>query len=261
MSVWGLVRRQHGVIARRQLLALGYSAKAIRHRVEVGRLHPLFRGVYAVGRREVSQEGLWMAAVLSCGQGALLSHESAAQLWGIRARRRCLIDISVPSPRTARRRGIRVHRRALAQDMCDMQHGIPVTTPSQTLTDLALTLGEAELDRAIIEADKMNLVRADRIRPLRGVRGAARLRAHLDGPSFALTDSELERRFIPIAERAGLSRPQTQVKLHGHRVDFFFREENLVVETDGLRYHRTPAQQKRDRVRDQELTAAGLRRT
>jgi very-short-patch-repair endonuclease len=258
MSVWALVRRQHGVITRRQLLALGYSRKAIRHRVEAGRLHPIFAGVYAVGRREVSQEGFWMAAVLSCGEGALLSHESAAQLWGIRDRRRLPVDISIPRPRTARRRGIRVHRRELRDEMRDMQSGIPVTSPMQTLVDLALILGEAELDRAINEADNLGRIRADTIDPPRGARGAARLRRHLASPAFFVTDSELERRFVPIALRTGLPKPETQVVLNGHRVDFFFRAAGLVVETDGLRYHRTPTQQKRDRVRDQELTARGL---
>lgn len=257
-SVWELVRRQHGVIARRQLLSLGYRAKAIAHRIDTGRLYPLFRGVYAVGRREVTQEGLWMAAVLSCGNGALLSHGSAAQLWGIRSRRQGAIHVSIPRPRTARRKGLRVHRRELRDDMCDEHLNIPVTTPTQTLTDLAASLSDPELDRAINQADQLNLIRADEISPRRNARGATRLRAHLGSPSFCLTDSELERRFVPIALAVGLSKPETQVNLHGHRVDFFFRAERLVVETDGLRYHRTPTQQKRDRVRDQELAAAGL---
>ena len=83
-SAWALAREQHGVITRAQLVDLGYGSEAIRHRVRKGRLHRVQIGVYAVGRPEVSQLGGWLAAVLSCGPGALLSHESAAVLWGIR---------------------------------------------------------------------------------------------------------------------------------------------------------------------------------
>jgi very-short-patch-repair endonuclease len=91
-----------------------------------------------------------------------------------------------------------------------------------------------------------------------GRRGAAALRRALDRPTFAVTDSELERRFLPIARRAGLPQPQTGVRLNGFRVDFYWPDLGLVVETDGLRYHRTSAEQGRDRLRDQAHTAAGL---
>jgi very-short-patch-repair endonuclease len=137
-----------------------------------------------------------------------------------------------------------------------------VTSPVDTLIDLATRLGDAELERALNHADKLDLVDPEQLRvQLTGVRtpGAKRLRELLDKATFVLTDSELERMFIPIAASAGLPEPETQVVLHGHRVDFFFRDAGLVVETDGLRYHRTPTQQSRDRVRDQQLTAAGLR--
>jgi very-short-patch-repair endonuclease len=259
-SAWALVRRQHGVITRRQLAALGFSAEAIRHRLAKGRLHRLWPAVYAVGRPQVTQEGVWMAAVLSCGDGAALSHASAAALWGIRNQRGGPTHVSVPSPRDPRRRGIRVHRRR-AFDVTT-HNRISVTSPSQTIIDMAPRLSGHQLERVISEADKLDLVHPDALRQHAAAKdgiGGARVRTLLDRQTFLLTDSDLERRFIPIAERAGLSRAETQVTLHGHRVDFFFRAERLVVETDGLRYHRTPTQQKRDRVRDQELTAAGLR--
>jgi very-short-patch-repair endonuclease len=83
------------------------------------------------------------------------------------------------------------------------------------------------------------------------------LRATLDRATFVLTDSELERRFLPIARRAGLPSPRTRAWVNGHRVDFHWPELGLVVETDGLRYHRTATQQARDRRRDQEHVAAG----
>ena len=201
-----------------------------------------------------------MAAVLTCGEGAALSHQSAAALWGIREQRRGPIHISVPSPRDPRRRGIRVHRRLELKTTT--KNRIPVTSPAQTIIDLAPTLTERQLERAIDEADKLDLVDPETLEQAaaeEGRVGASIIRKLLGRRTFLLTDSELERRFIPIAERAGMSKPRTQVRLYGHRVDFFFEPEQLVVETDGLRYHRTPTQQKRDRVRDQELTAAGLR--
>jgi very-short-patch-repair endonuclease len=259
-SVWELAREQHGVVTRRQLLELGFSEKAIRHRARKGRLHRVWPDVFAVGRPEVTQEGDWMAAVLTCGEGAALSHDSAAALWGIRDQLRGPLHVSVPSPRDPRRRGLRVHRREAIE--ATTHRRISVTSPSQTVLDLAPSLNEVQLERLINEADKLGLVHPDALRQAaagEGGVGGSRVRTLLDKTCFVLTDSDLERRFIPIAERAGLGKPETQLVLHGHRVDFFFRPAGVVVETDGLRYHRTPTQQKRDRVRDQELTAAGLR--
>src|SRR3954454_7762049 len=109
--VWALVRRQHGVVARRQLLEAGLSAEAIRHRLAKGRLHPVFRGGYAVGRPDLTREGHWMAAVLLCGEGAVLSHLDAAALWEIVRHRGGPIHISVPARRRGWHSGIVVHRR------------------------------------------------------------------------------------------------------------------------------------------------------
>src|SRR5690349_17051302 len=111
LQVWDLVRRQHGVVSRRQLRDLGYSRDAIAHRLATGRLHAVWRGVFAVGRPQLTREGLFMAAVLACGDGAVLSHESAAELWGIRRRRSGLIEVSVPAARNPRLNGINTHRR------------------------------------------------------------------------------------------------------------------------------------------------------
>jgi len=259
--VWQLVRRQHGVVARRQLLDLGYTAEAIRHRIESGRLHPLYRGVYAVGRRELDQCGWWMAAVLACGPGAVLSHQSAAELWGIRRRRRGRIDVSVPSERRPRQRGIRIHRRQRQLEV-SLHRRIPATSPVQTLIDLATSLDGIELERAVNEADKLQLVDPEElsaeVRSAAHTPGVRRLRRVLDAPAFVLTESELEQRFVPIASRAGLPRPQTQAVVNGHRVDFWFPQLPLIVETDGLTYHRTPIAQAADRKRDQDHAAAGI---
>jgi hypothetical protein len=261
--LWALARRQHGVVARWQLLELGFSSQAIAHRLATGRLHPLWRGVYAVGRPHVTQHGLWMAAVLSCGSDALLSHESAAALWGIRRGDRRIIEVSVPYPGDRRRPGIRVHRRR-DLDVADAGRHIriPVTQPISTLVDLAARLPMNQLEAAVNEADKLGRVDPETLRAaldrLAGRRGVVALRNLLDRHTFVLTDSDLERLFLPIVHKAGLPMPRTGRWVNGFEVDFFWPDLGLVVETDGLRYHRTPAQQARDRVRDQAHVAAGL---
>jgi very-short-patch-repair endonuclease len=140
--------------------------------------------------------------------------------------------------------------------------GIPLTTIACTLVDIALDLERSELERAINEADRLGLVdppalmkALDRYPSQPGV---GRLRAVLDRRTFRLTDSELERRFLALVAAAGLPMPMTQQRVNGFRVDFFWPDLGLVVETDGLTYHRTPAQQAKDRLRDQAHTAAGL---
>lgn len=257
-AAWALARRQHSVVAREQLLALGFSAKAIKHRVAIGRLHPKWRGVYAVGRPELSRRGEWMAAVLSCGPGAALSHRSAAALWGLTADR-ALIEVTVPAGRFRDRPGIRVHRGGRE---VRRRHAIPVTSPACTLIDLAAALDADDLEAAINEADKHDVIDPERLRReldrRTGRHGVKALRRILDRRTFTLTDTKLERRFLPLAQAAGLSQPLTQIHLNGYRVDFWWPELKLVVETDGLRYHRTAAEQTRDRVRDQVHAAAGL---
>jgi very-short-patch-repair endonuclease len=251
------------VIAREQLLAFGFSAKAIRHRTENGRLYKIRRGVYAVGRPSLTEHGRWMAAVLACGDGAILSHSSAAALWRIGFEQRPLIELSLPSPSRRRRPGLRIHRRpSLHQRDITTRHNIPVTTPIQTLVDLALRLDRRRIERAINEADKYDLVHPPELREALdrrvGEPGVARLRHILDRRTFRLTKEELERRFLPLARRACLPVPLTGQIVNEFEVDFYWPDLGLVVETDGLRYHRTPAEQARDRLRDQAHTAAGL---
>jgi hypothetical protein len=140
--------------------------------------------------------------------------------------------------------------------------GIPVTTPTRTLLDLATVISAIRLERAVNEADKRDLVSPEQLRAgleaFQGEPGIRALRALLDRDIFLLSDSDLEIRFRRIAESAGLSPPLTKTVVNGFEVDFFWPDPGLVVETDGLRYHRTPAAQARDHVRDQTHTAAGL---
>ena len=256
---WVLTRQQHGVVTRRQLLSLGFTPGAIRHRLAEGRLHRVWRGVYAVGRPELGRHGRWMAAVLACGEGAALSHESAVELYGMRAGEG-RIHISVPFPRDPSLRGIAVHRRARFE--ITRRHRIPVTTPACTLVDLATRLSADTLESVVNEADKLGLTDPETLRAaLRGLGrrpGGARLARLLDRRTFRLTDSALERRFLRLVARGGLPTPHTGQRVNGYRVDFWWPDLGLVVETDGLRYHRTPAQQAHDRRRDQAHAAAGL---
>ncbi len=262
-SAWSLARRQHGVVARRQLVALGLSGQAIQHRLDTGRLHRIERGIYAVGRPGLTRRGKWMAAVLGCGSRAVLSYGSAAALWGIGAERGGPVDVTIPLASPRRHPGVLVHRRPSLRSRDVTSHdGIPVTTPVRTLIDLATRLDSRALERAINEADRLELTDPEALfaalDAYPGQRGVGTLRALLGDRTFRLTDSELERRFLPLAARAGLPPPLTGRHLNGFKVDFYWPELRLVVETDGLRYHRTPAQQARDRLRDQTHTAAGL---
>lgn len=262
-AVWALVRRQHGTVARRQLLELGLGPRQIERRIASGRLHPLWRGVYAVGRPTLGALGRWMAAVLACGPDAALSHGSAASLWGFGTEHEGLIDISVSSRRRARRPGIRVHRRAdtaLADTV--VWEGIPVTTPARTLIDQATRLRPMQLERAVNEADKLGRMRADALQEslegFRGQPGVALLREVLRPSTFRLSDSELEQQTRSLAGAAGLPPPETKVWVNGYEVDFFWPDLGIVLEVDGLRYHRTASQQTRGLERDQTHLAAGM---
>jgi predicted transcriptional regulator of viral defense system len=164
-SIWALARRQHGVVTRAQLVERGVTRAGISHRTRIGRLHRLHCGVFSVGTPDVSQLGRWMAAVLACGTNAALSHQSAAELWGIRSPRGGRIEVSVPIERKPRVREVRVHRRrALTPSDSRVRHRIPVTSPARTLTDLATRVSVPELEAAINQADKLDLIRPDLLR-------------------------------------------------------------------------------------------------
>jgi len=251
------------VITRRQLLDLGFSAEAIKHRVQKGRLHPVVRGVYAVGRRHLNREGRSMAAVLACGPGAVLSHRSAAALWGFGNEHPQYIDISVRRTSEARLTGVRCHRRpSLPSNEIELRQGIPLTAPVRTFLDLATVTGPKTLERSINEADKLDVIDADSLRLALddhpGQPGIRLLRHVLDEHTFRLSDDELERLFRPLAAAAGLPTPLTKHIVNKFEVDFFWPDLGLVVETDGWRYHRTPAAQTRDALRFQVHVANGL---
>jgi very-short-patch-repair endonuclease len=262
------------VVTRAQLMGLGFNRDAINHRVQRGRLHRVHREVYALGTPELTLRGHWNAAVLTCGPGAALSHLSAAALWGIvqepraskaaSSRPRVRIDVSVPmGGGRCQRAGLVIHRRrSLGEGDVTRRERIRVTSPIRTLIDIATMLEPHRLERAVNEADRLSLTDPERLRAALAAcpptPGVGVLKKLLDERTFLLTDSELERRFLPIARKAGLEPPLTRRLVNGYRVDFYWPRLGLVVETDGLTYHRTPAQQSRDRERDQAHTAAGL---
>jgi hypothetical protein len=260
-GAWALVERQHGVISRVQLLALGFTDDAIRHRIRTGRLHTVFAGVYAVGRRQLSRNGLFMAAVLASGEGAALSHASAAELWRIRPRTSGAVHISVPRARSPRHRsGLTLHRRTTMETT--RLHGIPVITPIWTLVDIAPGLSNDQLEAAIGEADKLDLIHVGPLRAgldgMPGVPGVALLKRLIDRHTFVMTHTQLERWFVPIALGVGLPRPLSQVWVNGQRADFYWPEIGLLVEADGGRYHRTPMQQTKDARRFQQHHRKGI---
>jgi predicted transcriptional regulator of viral defense system/very-short-patch-repair endonuclease len=248
---WELVEKDHEIVTHRELLDLGFTTEAIRHRLRIGRLHRKARGVYKAGSPNLSREGRWMVAVKTCGERAALSHLNAAFHWRIRSWAPRRIHVSVPAKTNPRPHDVEVHRRAAFESV--VHRRIPVTTPTCTVIDLATLLGDDELEAAINQADILGLTNAEELRQaLQGLRrpGAARLRRLLDIRTFRFTRSALERAFIPIALRAGLPRPLTAQLVNGVEVDFYWPELDLVVETDGLTYHRTPSQQAKDLKRD-----------
>lgn len=236
-----------------QLLRLGFSDEAIRHRIARKRLREIYRGVYAVGQLALTREGEWMAAVLACGRTAALSHDTATSLWRIAKRPTEPIHVSVLSQRRSRE-GIELHRRSeLATTKRD---GIPVTTPAQTLIDVATS---PDIEQAIGEAVLKGLVnlKALRTAAAKAGRPGAPLRRVIDRATFRVTQSELERAFLKLVARAGLPLPETQTRFGKSRVDFYWPAIGLVVEADGGRFHASAAQQAEDRRRDQEHIRAG----
>ncbi|MDO8209967.1 DUF559 domain-containing protein [Conexibacter sp. CPCC 206217] len=258
-----LADRQHGVVARRQLDALGVTPSMVAVRLDRRRLLKLHRGVYAVGHARLTRQGEWLAAVLAAGPGAVLSHRSAAALHGLRGERGRRVDVATAANRVSTHR-IEVHRRQLLPDAdVTARAGIPVTTVSRTLVDLAELLGPRPLARAINEADVLGMLDLDDVLAatgrLRGRRGRGRgmivatLERHL-GPD--LLRSELEHRFRELLIDHALPRAEHNVHIGRWEVDACWRPQRLIVELDS-RFHDTPAARRQDAVKERALRAAG----
>jgi len=264
-EIAGLAERQHGVVGREQLLGLGLGREAIAGRIAKGHLHRLHPGVYAVGHRVVSREGRWMAAVLVGGDGAVLSHRSAAALWGI-ATFSGAIEITTPRD-TRSHEVIRRHCASLSPDELTVFDGIPVTSVPRTLFDYAGVSSIDRLEAAIREAeyrrlwDRLSLPALLARHP--GHRGNAKLRLCLDrlGRTAGFTRSDLEERFLVFLDRFKLPRPHLNARLQMQgvwvEVDCLWRSERVIVELDGRAAHETYAAFEVDRGRDRRLQAEG----
>jgi very-short-patch-repair endonuclease len=259
-----LAHRQHGAVSRSQLLRSGLGAEAIKHRVRTGRFSLLHRGVYAVGSAPGTRERRWVAAVLACGEGAVLSHLSAAALWQLRPVDPAVLDVSVQRGGRRSRDGLRIHRprRTDARDTTHLR-AIPLTTVPRTLIDLAETIARRSLERALDEAEYLNLLHQPDLEAAleraRGRTGAARLTACLrrHEPGTTRTRSPLEEVFLLLVREAGLPQPEVNVRLGSYEVDFLWREQRLAVETDGGASHNRASARERDGQRDAWLAAAG----
>jgi very-short-patch-repair endonuclease len=257
----GLAARQHGVVSRAQLVGLRLSDEAIRKRVVAGRLHRLHRGVYAVGHPAVTQQGRWLAAVLACGPGAVLSHGSAAQLWGLPWRQKGRIDVTVPGTGGRRRRRlVVVHRSPMEANEVVVQDRIPVTSPSRTLVDLADYRRKRPLERAIDEAAFLRLDSTGVV-PRHGRRGSGLLAEVLERhePGSTRTKSNLEEAMLAMCREHELPPPEVNADTEGYESDFVWRAQRLIVEADSRAAHLTQAAFEKDRLRDADLTTAGWR--
>lgn len=251
--------RQHGVVARWQMLDAGISRQQVERRS--GRtLHAVQRGVYAVGHRALTQRSEWMAAVLAGGPGAVLSHRAGAVLIGLLESWPGVIDVTVPGAGGRRaRHGTAIHR---SPDVpWTVRDGIPVTTPARTLVDLAgAGVPKEVLNAALRRAEQQELLHAESVRrAMRGRPGATRLRDALAQFDGAPTRSELEVAFLALCERHRILRPEVNVPFLDYTLDFVWPARRIVVETDGMATHGGIAAAIRDRERDAALTRAGFR--
>jgi very-short-patch-repair endonuclease len=257
MVVGQLARRSHGVVTRRQLLAAGVSSDEIAHRVRSGTLLREYPGVYRVGHRAPSVEARYLAAVLACGDRALLSGRAAAHIWG-------LLKGAAPAPEvlapTERRVAGVITRRARRPPDATSHRGIPITTVPFTLIALAAQLDAETLARACHEAGVRygttpRQVEEILLRRLNAP-GTTRLRAVLHGDT-KVTLSKLEQRFLLLLEHEGLALPQTNRPAGARRVDCRWPSHRLTVELDGYRYHRSRHAWEQDRRREREARARG----
>jgi hypothetical protein len=211
-----------------------------------------------------------MAAVLACGSEAVLSHRSAAELWGLLQEGEGMIDVMAPNRRGRIPAGIQAHRdSSLAPVDRTSTRGIPCTSVERTLLDLASECTTWELRQALAEAEVRRLLDHAKLRRLirgsRGRRGVAKLRLLFEelDPSTKRTRSELERRFLRVCARAGLPRPEVNVALEVEdgvaEADFLWRDAGLIVEADSRRFHDTNFAFEHDRKREQRLQLAGWR--
>lgn len=260
-----LATRQHGVVATRQLEALGYTKSSVAKAARVGRLHRVHRGVYVVGQRSLTWHGRCMAAVLASAP-SVASHWSAAWLWGLLRSRPQTNHVTCRAGRRAKRPFF-VHRADLARDDLKRRDGIPVTSVSRTILDVAVTSRKRTVARHIQLADDLKVFDLremhDLLERTKGHRGQAKVRAALalqeENPPF--TRSDLERKFLELVREAGLPEPSMNYFVAGYEIDAWWEEERFGVELDVYETHGSPLSFEEDRVRDDDLLLAGIETT
>ena len=249
-----MAARQCGVVTAEQLADIGIGRHHVAHRVKVGRLVRIHRGVYQVGPL-AAPLGREAAALLACGRDAALSHHSAAAVWQLRPPYDGPVHVTVPRAGARPRPGLRLHRTDSLE--AAVRQGLRLTTPARTLRDIATTLPQHELDRAVEQALVLRLTTHEALATATG-RGAARLRAALrTDPAF--TRSEGERRLRARLRAARLPLPLMNTSVAGWEVDAVWPDQRLVVEVDGYAFHGSRHAFERDRRRDADLVAAGYR--
>jgi very-short-patch-repair endonuclease/predicted transcriptional regulator of viral defense system len=260
-----LAARQHGVVTRQQLLAMGLGRGGVRARTDRGLLHVIHAGVYLVGHTGRAPLAAEMAAVLACGKGAAISHRSAAPFWTL-AHRFAIehVEVTVPGFRLPKRAGIRAYGvRELPLEDVRVVEQIRVTNPARTILDIGRFLGVDQLEHVVADAERRGLVRRrdliEQVERNRGRPGVTKLRAVISEGTPAFTRSRAERRLLTLLRRSSLPSPITNARVGRHEVDFLWPHERVIVEVDGFQWHSDRAAFERDRVRDAELQALGYR--
>lgn len=261
-----LATEQRGVVTWDQLLAAGFEPAGIRRRLADGRLRAVHRGVYAVGHPHLGRRGRWLAAVHAYGRGALLSHRSAATLWGLDRQSFRLIDVTAPTGRQGinRRDGLFIHRGRLQQEDRAVRAGVPLTSVARTLFDMAEFVSLKHLESAWEEADRLNLLQLSSVEKVckrgygrRALKPIRRLLA--EAGAATITRSPLENDFAAFCRVHRLPTPSFNTTVLCYEVDALWPAQRLAVELDGWEFHRHRAAFERDRARDTALQVAGYR--
>jgi very-short-patch-repair endonuclease len=259
-----LASRQHGVVARRQLLGLGITARQIKLRLQSGRLHEVHRGVYLVGHRALPPLAVEHAALLACGDRPVLSHRSAASVWALLPYPASAAAwVTVPPERRLERPRIEIRRAAVPRRDVRRRHGLHLTSPPRTVLDLSLLLDRAELESVVAEAEYRGLASLAELKAQlernKGKRGAGLLRRVLDvagGPKR--TKSRGERAMLRLLRTAAIDGFETNAQIHGYEVDFLWRDLAVALELDGWDGHSGRVAFERDRLKAATLIAHGL---
>jgi very-short-patch-repair endonuclease len=253
-----IARRQHGVVTRKQLLDARVSKEEIRWRIKRGALLVVHPGVYRVGHKAPSIEARYIAAVLACGEGAVLSGMAAGYLWG-------LIKGSAPppevtTPKDRKVKGVQIRRARRRETEATTHHGIPITTVPRTLVDISSMLSSADLARACHEAGVLHGTTPRQVEEVLNKRpttpAAKQLRKVMNG-EVHVTLSPLERAFLKRLRAAGLPEPVMNRKAGERRVDCRWSDHRLTVELDSYRYHSSRHAWELDRRREREAHARG----